>query len=188
MTQMPVTIRAGDNLETALIEFVNHYERDIKLICIEGYKQAGKTTLLDSLDADRFSRFELDVFLPPEVDSNISWIDHIRNSNAASAIEQSLDRDQIVAVEGVLAWDAIGPIRKLIDRDNILRVYIKRMRRVENRDDEFEWFVGRVVPQIQADTDRPRTVFNQSIFDYHFRERPWLKCDLLIERTPAMEN
>ena len=83
----------------------------------------------------------------------------------------------LVLIEGAIAW----PVFELTNSTTgfvgqIRRIYLKRM--------------ARTTPDYWADEDFifdrqcwPPTGFHRSIYEYHAEQRPWLACDLIIERV-----
>jgi chloramphenicol 3-O-phosphotransferase len=174
----PETIRASSSdVRAAFAQWLVVESRaGIKLVILEGLTLSGKTTLTKlpfDLDGGPSTNIEMDDFLPPRLsDDATTYLAAIDQSTMLSEIEKALRKPSLVILQGAIVWPAAESVAA---RVNVRRVYLKRMMHL--------------LPDYWADEDFildpefwPPTGFHRSIYRYHAEQRPWLKCDLIIER------
>ena len=150
----------------------------IKLVILEGLTASGKTTLTKqpfTLDGRPSTNIEMDDFLPPRVPDATPYLAAIDRSAMLEEIEKALREPSLTILQGAIVWPEVEPVTVRVGVNGVRRVYLKRM--------------AHLLPDFWADEDFildpewwPPTGFHRSIYRYHAEQRPWLKCDLIIER------
>jgi hypothetical protein len=173
------TIRASSSdVSTAFAQWLGvEFRAGIKLVILEGLTSSGKTTLTKlpfDLDGRPSTNIEMDDFLPPSVPDATTYLAAIDQSTMLSEVEKALCEPSLVILQGAIVWPAVELLAARPDV-NVRRVYLKRMMHL--------------LPDFWADEEFildpecwPPTGFHRSIYRYHAEQRPWLKCDLIIER------
>jgi hypothetical protein len=175
---MNQTIRASSSdVRAAFAQWLGvEFRAGIKLVILEGLTASGKTTLTKmpfDLDGIQSTNIEMDGFLPPRLeDDAMTYIAAIDRLTMLPRIEKALSEPSLVIIQGAIVWPLVESVAF---RVNVRRVYLKRMMHL--------------LPDFWADEDFilepeywPPTGFHRSIYKYHEEQRPWLKCDLIIER------
>jgi hypothetical protein len=155
------------------------FRAGIKLVILEGLTSSGKTTLTKqpfALNGRLSTNIEMDDFLPPSLpDDATPYLAAIDQSAMLEEVEKSLREPSLVVLQGAIVWPAVESITARLGVSGVRRVYLKRM--------------ARLLPDFWADEDFildpdfwPPTGFHRSVHRYHAEQRPWLKCDLVIER------
>jgi chloramphenicol 3-O-phosphotransferase len=176
----PKTIRTSSTkIRTAFGQWlaVEHRAR-AELVVLEGLTLSGKTTLTKQpfiLDDAPSKNIEMDDFLSASVNDATSYLDAIDRSSMLEELEKALREPALVILQGAIVWPAVETAVTKLDFKGVRRVYLKRMANsIPDYWEDEEWILD---PALWSPTG-----LHRSIYKYHADERPWLKCDLIIER------
>lgn len=145
-------------------------------IAIEGFMQAGKSTLAEGL-AERLEwpLIQLDEFLPDTPDalppSYLARLD-------LAALRGTVANAPRAVIEGVLLRDALG---SLFQRDQTTVIYIARCTRPVSNG-ALLWHDGFRIENFE--TDREESWMLRSEVEYHYRVRPHEGADVYVIRIP----
>jgi hypothetical protein len=154
------------------------FQAGTKLVILEGLTASGKTTLTKlpfTLENRPSKSIAVDDFLPTSVPDATHYLDAIDQSAMLREVEKALNEPSFVILEGAIVWPAAERLATKLGFNGVRRVYLKRM--------------AHQIPEYWADEEFifdpewwPPTGFHRSIYKYHAEQRPWLECDLIIER------
>jgi hypothetical protein len=177
----PKIIRVSSSeVGTAFAQWLGvEFRTGIKLVILEGLTSSGKTTLTNkpfALDGRPSTNIEMDDFLPPSLrDDATPYLAAIDQSAMLEEVVKALREPSLAILQGAIVWPALELVTARLGVNGVRRVYLKRM--------------AHLTPDFWADEDFildpefwPPTGFHRSIHRYHAEQRPWLKCDLVIER------
>jgi hypothetical protein len=184
----PKTIRTSSfETRAAFAEWlIVEFRAGIKLVILEGLTSSGKTTLTKqpfSLDGRPSTNIEMDDFLPPNLpDNEMPYLAAIDQSAMLEEVEKALREPSLVILQGAIVWPAVESITGRLGVNGVRRVYLKTMAHLmpdfwEDEDCIFD-----------PEFDGLLTGYRRSIHRYHAEQRPWLKCDLVIERIRGKET
>jgi hypothetical protein len=156
------------------------FRAGIKLVILEGMTSSGKTRLTNQpfiLDGGPSTNIEMDDFLPPILlDDATPYLAAIDQAAMLEEVAKALREPSMVILQGAVVWPAVEAITARLGVNGVRRVYLKKMAHLmpdfwEDEDCIFD-----------PEFDELLTGYRRSIHSYHAEQRPWLKCDLVIER------
>jgi hypothetical protein len=113
-----------------------------------------------------------------------SYLEALDQSSMLEKVENALHQPSLVILQGAIVWPAVEPLTTKLGSKLVRRVYLKKM--------------AHLMPDFWVDEDWildpefwPPTDFHRSMYRYHAERRPWLHCDLIIERIedkPAFDE